>query len=457
MRLVPGTKAAVVGLGKSGTAALRYLHGLGLDVRVSEYRSRDELQADELKLLQRCGAEFECGGHSFGFLQDADLVLLSPGVPPDLEVFEQLRARSVPVVGELALAAGKIRVPVIAVTGSNGKTTVTSLITHLLEKAGKKVFMGGNIGTPVLEYLLDPKGVEVVVLELSSFQLQLQGEFRADIALLLNLTEDHLDRHGGMDGYVAAKRSIFANQRKKDTAVIGLDDPLVRAGRDEITAQVLSFGHDPECNARIIGQKIVSAPDSASGGNEVVFDLEGSALGSPVNLLNAAAALAAVRSCGIDPQEIRQGPASFVPPEHRMTPVAEIGRVAYVNDSKATNVGATSAALSGFAKDVVLIAGGRDKDSDFAQLRRVVAEHVVHLVLIGEAAEDMTAALAAVVPISRAGSMREAVEQATDAARPGDTVLLSPACASFDMFENYGHRGRIFTECVLDLKRRTEG
>ena len=457
MRLTGGMKAVVVGLGKSGMAAVRYLHHQGLEVKVSECRDLGRFSRDELSLLEQCEVKFEAGGHSEDFFADADLIFVSPGIPLDLPVLTTARARAIPILGELVLAADSIRVPVIAVTGSNGKTTVTSLIGQLLRAAGKKVFVGGNIGTPVLEYLLDPGKTEVVVMEVSSFQLESAGTFRPDIGLLLNLSPDHLDRHGSMEAYVKAKRMLFAYQVKTDIAIIGADDPLIMAEPLNTAATLLRFGASSGCRAMVLEQSVQLEPGFGAEGEKEVYELSATRLCSRVNRYNAAAAVLAARSFGCSREDIKNGLADYQPPEHRMTPVGKIRGVFFINDSKATNVGAVVAALAGFKKDVVLIAGGRDKGSDFSALRPAVQEHVKHLILIGESATDFARELAGTAEVEIADTMASAVALALAAAGKGDTVLLAPACASFDMFNNYGQRGRVFTQCVQELRNQMEG
>ena len=247
----------VMGLGISGRAAVRYLLGCGARVSVSDSRSRERMKAEELEFLSASGVSLECGGHSGPFLQQADMIMASPGIPLDLPVLMAAKERGIPVVGELAIAGPAITAKVIAITGTNGKTTVTSLIGELLQRAGKKVFVGGNIGTPLFEYLCKPTPVDVVVLEVSSFQLETAGDFRPDVALLLNITPDHLDRHGDMEGYIAAKRRIFVNQHRHDIAILGGDDPLCREMAAGLTDRVpLLFGHGPDCQARISPDRI---------------------------------------------------------------------------------------------------------------------------------------------------------------------------------------------------------
>ncbi len=450
--LQKGEKAVVVGLGKSGLAAVRYLHKHGLRVAASEHSQN--ISAAEQAVLDQCGAVLETGGHTAAFFAAADLIVVSPGVPMDLPVLTTARRQGVPVLGELALAAGRIPVPVIAVTGSNGKTTVTSLIGQLLRSSGKKVFVGGNIGTPVLEFLMEPGEAEVAVLELSSFQLDAAGSFRPDIGLLLNLSPDHIDRHGSFDNYAAAKLKLFAHQEAGDTAIIGMDDAEVAARTVPGAGKLLGFGMQSGSRAKVEGQQVRLEPGFAPNGAAEIYDLAGTRLSSLVNVYNAAAAVLAARAFGCSVEGIQAGLAEYQPPLHRMTPAGEINGVRFINDSKATNIGAVQAALAGFQKDVILIAGGRNKGGDFSELVPSLQRHVRHIVLIGEAGLELAAA-AQVAGIRHqfAESMDEAVRISFAAAQPGETVLLAPACASFDMFDNYECRGREFMRCAAELAR----
>jgi UDP-N-acetylmuramoylalanine--D-glutamate ligase len=439
---------AVMGLGVSGRAAVRYLASRGKRVSVSESRS---LSATDTAFLAEQGAAYESGGHTLAFLRQADQVLVSPGIRQDLEILNQLRALGIPVLGELAMAAPLVRKPVVAITGTNGKTTVTALIGRLLQEAGKRVFVGGNIGTSLFEYLMNPDEVDVLVLELSSFQLEMAGDFRADVAVLLNVTPDHLDRHGSMAGYAAAKMKIFAEQREDDTAILSGDDAVCR----ELTAglgnqQRLLFGHGDDCRARIVGHGVWV---EWRGHNER-YDLAATMLDTATGHLNSAAAILAARSLDCPPEAIARGLAAFQVAAHRMALVGTGAGVAYYDDSKATNTGAVLSALDNFSGNVILIAGGRDKGDDYSLLREPIHRKVRLLILIGEAGELIAQAVDGATEMHRAASMEEAVELAASMARAGDTVLLSPACASFDMFENYGHRGRVFAAAARQVIER---
>ncbi len=436
---------AVMGLGVSGRAAVRYLLSQGTRVLVSEARNNQNLQATDMAFLEEQGVEYECGAHTLDFLRRADQVLVSPGISQDLGVLQQLRALRIPVVGELAMAAPLITQPVVAITGTNGKTTVTALIGELLQRAGKKVFVGGNIGTSLFDYLMSPEDVDVLVLELSSFQLEAAGSFKADVALLLNVTPDHLDRHGSMAVYGAAKMKIFSGQGQNETAILSGDDQLCRSLSATLGGQrLLFFGHGTDCQAQIEEHAILLTWQ----GREEVYELTGSMLDNATGLLNSAAAILAARSLGCDREAIREGLAAFQVAAHRMARVGEAAGVCYYDDSKATNTGAVLSALASFGGNVILIAGGRDKGDDYTLLQESVAQKVRCLILIGEARDLMAKALVGTTEIRQAETLEEAVRMAAELAESGDTVLLSPACSSFDMFDNYGHRGKVFAAAV---------
>lgn len=456
MRLTSDMRAVVIGLGKAGLATVDDLLRQGLRVKVSDRREREAIDAATLARLEQAGVELECGGHSLEFLHGADMVIPGPGVPLDLPVLVAAREQGITVCGELALAAGRFAVPVIAVTGSNGKTTVTSLIGALLRAVGRKPFVGGNIGTPLLEYFADPSPYDCVVLELSSFQLDLAGTFRPNIGLLLNITPDHIDRHGTLAAYTSAKQRLFAHQRPGDMAILGGDDAVAAATPINDGVLALHFGRSEGCAARI-ADGVVHLGLHLAGMDTTHFALAGTTLHSSVNQLNAAAAILAVTLAGGDAAGITAGLASYAPPPHRMAEVAVIDGVRYINDSKATNIGALEAALAGCEAPVVLIAGGRDKGSDYRLLAEVISRRVKHLVLLGEAAPLMQAALGALVPTTRVTTMEAAVRLSQEKAVAGDLVLLAPGCASFDMFSGYDERGRVFAACVQRLHPAAHG
>lgn len=444
-------QAVVIGLGAAGLSTVRYLLARGAQVRVSDRRQEAEIEGETLAFLRQAGIRLECGGHTTAFLAGAEIVIPGPGVPLDLPVLQAAREQGVPILGELALAAGEFPVTVIAVTGSNGKTTVTSLIGHLLRAAGKDPFVGGNIGTPLLDYFADPEAYDAVVLELSSFQLDLAGTFRPDIGLLLNISPDHLDRHGSLEAYAKAKMQLFVSQAAGDCAILGADDPVAAATPLKAGVRRCTFGRTTGSEALIASGQVRLELEQGGVLRRELYDLGPTRLHSSVNQLNAAAAILAIALLGCDFEGIVRGLAGFEPPPHRMAEVATIDGVRFINDSKATNIGALEAALAGCEAPVVLIAGGRDKGSDYTLLREVIGRKVKYLILLGEAADLMRPALGDVVAHETAESMEDAVRKAMAAAVSGDLVLLAPGCASFDMFSGYEERGRVFAGHVLQL------
>jgi UDP-N-acetylmuramoylalanine--D-glutamate ligase len=450
-------QAIVIGLGTAGLSTVRYLVNRDVRVKVSDRRPADQIGAETLAFLRQAGVELESGSHSTAFLTDADVVIPGPGVPLDLPVLVAARERRLPILGELALAAGQFNVPVIAITGSNGKTTVTSLIGELLRASGRHPFVGGNIGTPLLDYFAEPQAYDAVVLELSSFQLDLAGEFRPDIGLLLNISPDHLDRHGTLAAYASAKQNLFRCQKQGDIAILGADDGLAAATPINPGVGRYTFGRQEGSAARIVDGSIQLSLAVNDGANVTTYPLDGTKLHSSVNQLNAAAAILAATQYGCDQRGIVDGLTRFEPPPHRMAEVATIDGVRFINDSKATNIGALEAALAGCDAPVVLIAGGRDKGSDYTLLQEVVGRKVKHLVLVGEATSLMRSALGSVVATEEATTMEDAVQRAMAAAVNGDLVLLAPGCASFDMFSGYAERGRIFADCVHRLGQQRLG
>ncbi|PIE58539.1 MAG: UDP-N-acetylmuramoyl-L-alanine--D-glutamate ligase [Desulfobulbus propionicus] len=456
MELRTSDTAVVLGCGKAGLSAVRFLRQMGVQVLVSESREEKDLPLELIDVLREQATDYECGAHNLDFIRQADFLVPSPGVPLDAKIIQAARTMGVNIYGELGLAAGRFKVPVIAVTGSNGKTTVTGLVGKLLAQNGARVFIGGNIGTPLLDFFTDGLVYDAAVLELSSFQLELVGAFRADVAVVLNLSPDHLDRHHSMERYTEAKRNLLRNQIPGDAAVLGVDDPVLRTWAAYPGVRVLRFGQDAGHQAWVRDHDIVLQAED--GQKTERFPLEATRLSSLVNRLNAAAAVLAASSYGVPPKVIQSGLEAFVPPPHRMEPVAVLNGVRYINDSKATNIGAMAAALASCKESVVLIAGGRDKKSDFSSVITLMAEKVKHLILMGEAAPIMENAFQATVPVTRVPSMNVAVTTAATMASEGDVVLLAPGCASFDMYTGYDHRGRVFTDCVVQLaKQHLEG
>ncbi len=440
-----GQKIAVLGLGVSGRAAVKYALLCGAEVRVSDVRPEKQFLEQEGSFLTATDVEWEAGCHTVSFLRWAEIVIVSPGINTEKPLFKDLKNEGIQVAGELAIAAGCINVPVVAVTGTNGKTTVTTLIGKLLEGAGKKVFVGGNIGTPLFEYLCTPGDVEYVVAEVSSFQLECCGNFSPDIAVLVNVTPDHLDRHLNMEKYFQAKKQLFRNLGKGKIAIINLDDSLCRQLQCPPGTGLLSFGRE-NCTASLhVDSVIVSLK-----GKTEIFDLRETTFAGKIGVQNCAAAILAASSLGCSAEQIRKVINGFKPLPHRLQFVIRKNGISYFNDSKATNTGAVIAALEHFDNSVVLIVGGRDKGDDYRLLRAGIENKVTQVVTIGEAAGLLEDALSDIVEVVRAETMKEAVYKATQSCDKG-TVLLSPACASFDMFKSYGHRGEEFVREVLDL------
>ena len=443
-----GKKVLVVGLARTGIATALFCAERGARVTATEARPEAEI-AETAAKLRAVGVTLELGGHRAETFVEQDLIVPSPGVSPLLPTLAAARAIGVPVWSEIELAWRFLRGRLICITGSNGKTTTTSLIGHILETAMLPVQIAGNIGTPLISRVDVSSDSSFTVMEASSFQLESISAFRPDVAVLLNVTPDHLDRHGSVEAYGRAKARMFENQSEEDAAVINADDAMAPqyapAG-----PRVLWFSRQKRvasgCYLR--GEEIVFRSD----GTECVL-LERKIIGlrGSHNIENVLAAAAAARLAGVEPSAIAEGVRTFAGVEHRIEYVATISGVEYFNDSKATNVDATLKALDAFPGNVLVILGGKDKGSDYRILRPALRSHARMALLIGSAADKIETDLAGVIPVERAGTMARAVEAASRRAQPGDTVLLAPACASFDQFDNYEHRGRVFKQLVREL------
>lgn len=456
----PGSRVTVLGLGRSGLAAARLLKRMGAEVAVSEGGPAEKIAADTLDWLDRHGVRLECGGHTAEFFAGIDLVVVSPGVPLDLPVLQAASAAGVPLLGEMALASALVSTPMVAITGTNGKSTVTELVGAMFKAAGMNPFVGGNLGTPLSEYLLGQEECAVLVLEVSSFQLDTAPGFAPEVAVLLNLSPDHLDRYPGYEAYAASKFSIFAGQRANGAAIINRDDQelLSRIGNYPVPGRHFYYGWqlaESQLGAEIRGQVITVV--LGHGAEVEEYSLTGGSLGQEPNVHNSAAAILAARLLGCPAEAVRRALAEFRLLSHRLALVAEIDGVHYFDDSKATNIGAVMAALQGMVRPVVLIAGGRDKGGDYALLHDLVREKVKAMVLLGEAREKMAASFAGLTRVESAESLEEAVLLARQLAVAGEAVLLAPACASFDMFSGYAHRGRVFRAAVAALTQPEEG
>jgi UDP-N-acetylmuramoylalanine--D-glutamate ligase len=449
-RRLAGKTVSVVGLARSGVAAARLLRRVGGNVLASDAADRGAL-SPEARALEREGCAVWTGGHPDAAFAGAELVVVSPGVPLTLPALVRVRARGVPIVGELELAWRAMEADVIAITGTNGKTTTTALTGELLRGQVRPVLVGGNIGTPLSEHALDFPADGIVVAEASSFQLESTALFRPRVAAVLNITPDHLDRHGSLERYVEAKARILANQTEADCAVLNADDPGAAALAARARGRVLWFSRTrQEIPGVFVDGAFIAA--RLNGHVERICPVSEIALPGRHNLENALAATACVLWTGMAPEAIRRGLAAFRGVAHRIERVREEGGVVYYNDSKGTNVDSTIKALESFAEPIVLIAGGKGKGQDFAPLTAAARGRVHHAVLIGEDKDRLRGPLeAAGAAVEIARSMEAAVRAARAAARPGDVVLLSPACASFDMFDNFEHRGDVFRAAVLRL------
>ena len=447
-----GKHVLVVGLARTGEVVSLFAAGYGATVTATDQKPESEL-ASTAEKLRAAGVKLELGGHRPEAFLEKDLIVASPGVPQDLPLLAGARTAGIPVWSEIELAWRFLRGKLLAITGSNGKTTTTALTTHLLKTAGIETLVGGNIGTPLLSVVESSTDSTVTVAEVSSFQLENIEKFRPEIGVLLNLTPDHLDRHASFAEYAAAKMRLFSNQLDRDCAVLNADDPEVTK-RMPSGQQVFWFSRKKRVAAGAFlrdGQILFRRE-----GDEIPFGWRDDiALRGEHNVENVLAACAAAYLAGADPGAIANGVKTFRGVEHRLEFVAAIGGVEFFNDSKATNVDAARKAIEAFPGPLIVILGGKDKGSPYTPLAEPLRQRARTAILIGAAAEKLAADLGPAVPYVHAETLERAVELAVTAARPGDTVLLAPACSSFDQFHDYEHRGRVFKELVGSLGNRS--
>ncbi len=443
-----GKRALVVGLGKSGVASALFMKAHGARVTVSDTKSGDELR-NEIPVLLDHGITVETGGHGDRTFRGQDLIVVSPGVPVDAPPLVQARSLGETVIGEIELAAQFLPGPIVAITGSNGKTTTTTLMGEIMTAAGVPTLVGGNIGTPAISLAERAKPETVVVLEISSFQLETVQTFRPKIAVVLNVTPDHLDRHRTFEIYTDAKARIFENQQGSDFAVLNADDPTCVAMGARTRAQVFWFSRQKEVQqgAWVRDGNVVFRDSS---GQREILQVSEIPLKGAHNLENVLAAVCSGVLMGCAPEKVRQAVRDFKAVEHRLEFVATIKGVDYYNDSKATNVDATIKALESFPANIHLILGGKDKGSDYTVLNDLIRERVKRIYTIGAAAAKIESQVKG-AEIVHAETLENALRKAHATAQPGDIVLLAPACASFDQFKNYEHRGQIFKEIVAGL------
>lgn len=436
-------KILVVGLGKTGLETALFLNERGAEVRVSDASPKENLEK-EIGLLSEKAIDVESGGHTEETFLWPELIVLSPGVPFSIPEIKRAQEEGIDVISEVELASKFITKPIIAVTGSNGKTTTCSLIAEILEKCGKKVFLGANIGTPLITIAGKDEQYDVLVLELSSFQLQGVSTLRPDISVLLNISPNHLDHHESYEEYIESKMNIAASQIGSDYFIYKSDDEEINKRLSSVKAKKIPFGNKPSENGVFYNNCCVIFEGD-------MYELFGMKLMGMHNIDNVMAAIAATRLFGCEPSPIRKAILDFEPLPHRNEYLGRISGAHFYNDSKSTSPGATLSALKSMKPPVILIAGGKDKGVSYRDLIEAVNEKVKLLVLIGEARQRMDKELSGEVPAIQAESLEGAIDVVIENIEPRDTVLFSPACSSFDMFSSYEERGRRYKEIVENI------
>jgi len=445
---INGKNILVVGLARSGAAAADFLLSRGARVAVNDAKPESELKG--VDNLRAKGAEVVAGSHPPELFEKSELIVVSPGVPLALEPFRRARAAGALIIGEVELAARFLRGRLIGITGSNGKTTTTTLAGELLAGAGLPTQVGGNIGAPLISLVDTSRDDGFTVIELSSFQLEAVERLHLFVSVIINITPDHMDRYDSMDDYAAAKANVFRNQTAEDFAVLNADDDRVSKMNSLTMARPIFFSRRRELDEGIFlrGPALVHR---ASGVERELIAREEIMLRGDHNLENVMSAMGIGIACGASAESMRAGASNFKGVEHRLEFVAEINGMKFYNDSKATNVDAAIKCIEAFDGGVNLILGGKDKGGDYSPLAPPVRARCSNVILIGAAADKIAAALRDTRPLRRASTMEEAVEIGLEVGKPGEIVLLAPACASFDMFDNYEHRGRVFKEAVRRL------
>ncbi|MBN2061503.1 MAG: UDP-N-acetylmuramoyl-L-alanine--D-glutamate ligase [Deltaproteobacteria bacterium] len=444
-------KILIVGFGKSGISIARYYSKQGVEITIGDIKKEEDIDKSLLEEARRMNIHLELGEHRTETFIGSDEIVVSPGVPLELEPLKIARDRGVPVIGEMELATRVIDTPMIAVTGTNGKTTVVSLISKMLKNSGLKVFTGGNIGTPLIDYAAGRRDADYVVVEVSSFQLDSMRAFSPYISILLNISPDHLDRYPDYEAYVRSKLTIFREQKKGQYAILNDSDERLSQIDPKGTVTFLRYGLEKKegRNAYLIGKKlIVTIP----GKEEYEFNTGNFKLAGIHNLENIMGTILAGMVMDILPETIKKSIEDFEGLPHRMEVIGKIQDVIFINDSKATNVDAAKRAIESLDRNVILIGGGRDKGGDYAPLVNISRGRVKKAIFLGEARALMANAFKGNIPFSLAESMEDAVNQAFTSAGKGDVVLLAPACSSFDMFNDYLERGTVFREAVEKLK-----
>jgi len=453
----------IVGLGISGIAAARFAQKKGASVTVTDMADEKKL-GSYASMAHKLGVNMELGKHKTETFERSDLIVVSPGVPHTILPIKRALSKGIPVLGEIELASRYIQEPVVAVSGTNGKTTTTTLLGNMLESSGFKVFVGGNIGNPLIDYAGKRETADIVVAEVSSFQLDTIDTFKPHVSVMLNITADHLDRYPDFKSYAKSKNRLFENQRQTDIAVLNGSDPILGSVTKGLNARKLLFRHQENSQAKdrenaLISQGNPSTPANITirmkGHQKISFDLSGTNFPGRHNLENAAAASLAAIAVGGTPEGVKSALKNFKGLPHRIEYIETINHVRFFDDSKATNVDAVIRALETFGAPIILIMGGRDKGGDFRRLLEPVRQNTKKLILMGEAKDKIISVLeeACKERTQTASSMEDAVFSAYGSASPGDIVLLSPGCSSFDMYSSYAERGEDFCHAIGNLKK----
>jgi UDP-N-acetylmuramoylalanine--D-glutamate ligase len=442
-----GDKVLVIGAARSGLAGAEFLAKQGNQVVLTDMK-----QAVQVDNLAELGVSFVWGEQPDVEAIKPDYIVMSPGVPLTIPPVKYAKEHGIPVIGELELAYRNCKAPFAAITGTNGKTTTTTLIGELMKKTGRQVFVGGNIGVPIITYADKLQEEDIVVAEVSSFQLETVESFCPHLALMINLTPDHLDRHGDMAGYLAAKARIFENQKESDYLVLNYDDEALRELAPQSRGKVIFFSqkHKLEEGVYLDGSQVMLA---LNGESLFICNADEIAIKGKHNLENSMGAIAFAYLSGVRAEDIRDVLMTFQGVEHRLEPVRTLNEVLYINDSKGTNPDSTIKAIEAYDRPIVIILGGKNKGVPFTELAGLVKQRVKKAVLVGQAKEELAEALDAAdfSDYVRTESFEEAVTKAAELAEPGDIVLLSPACTSWDMFSSFEERGRLFKKLVMEL------
>ncbi|MBW2016710.1 MAG: UDP-N-acetylmuramoyl-L-alanine--D-glutamate ligase [Deltaproteobacteria bacterium] len=445
-----GKRVVVVGLGRSGLSACRWLRSEGAQVLASDIKREEEMDPAFLEEALELGVKVEAGGHRTETFLESDWIIVSPGVPLDMAPLRKAREAGIPVTGEMDLASRLVDVPILGVTGTNGKSTATAFLGFMLERAGRKVFVGGNIGTPLMDFVGRKVSADLAVVEVSSFQLDAMDRFHPALSLILNISPDHLDRYPDYEAYAASKLKIFKNQGPGDYVILNDDDEILARVQPGEGPTFLRYGTERRDHrqAFLEGDRLRVLMDD---GKEADFDLGGFALPGIHNRQNLMGCVLAGLVLGVEERVVQESIDRFRGLPHRMEFVGNFQGVDFYDDSKATNVEAAARAVEGFDRPVILIAGGRDKGGDYTALAEASKNRVKAALLMGEAKDLLAKALRYVVPVYRVEDMGEAVQKAFEISDPGDVVLLAPACSSFDMFRDYAQRGEVFKKEARSL------